>query len=56
MVLAATGSYATKVTAMGYEDVEDDPVFKKGVNLWDNTISNAFSLMRLANGGVIRIN
>ncbi len=56
MVLNATGSYVTKVTAMGYEDTEDDPYFKKGVNLWDNVHSNAFSLMRLANGGVIRIN
>ena len=56
MVLNAVGSYVTKVTAMGYEDTEDDPVFKKGVNMWDNTVSNAFSLMRLANGGVIRIN
>jgi len=56
MVLSAVSSHVTKVTAMGYEDTEDDPVFKKGVNMWDNTISNAFSLMRLANGGVIRIN
>ena len=56
MVLAATGSYVTKVTAMGYEDTEDDPIFKKGVNMWDNVYSNAFSLMRLANGGVVRIN
>lgn len=56
MVLNAVGSYVTKVTAMGYEDTEDDPIFKKGVNLWDNTVSNAFSLMRLANGGVMRIN
>lgn len=56
MVLDATGSYVTKVTSLGYEDKEDDPYFKKGINLWDNTYSNAFSLMRLANGGVIRIN
>ncbi len=56
MVLAATGSYVTKVTSLGYEDREDDPYFKKDVNLWGNTYSNAFSLMRLANGGVIRIN
>lgn len=56
MILNAADSYVTKVTAMGYEDTEDDPYFKKGVNLWDNTYSNAFSLMRLANGGVIRIN
>lgn len=56
MVLHAAGSYVTKVSAMGYEDTEDDPYFKKGVNEWDNIYSNAFSLMRLANGGVIRIN
>jgi len=56
MILNATGSYVTKVTAMGYEDTEDDPYFKKGINLWDNVYSNAFSLMRLENGGVIRIN
>jgi phage tail protein X len=56
MVLNAVGSYVTKVTAMGYEDTEDDPIFKKGVNMWDNTISNAFSMMRLANGGVMRVN
>ena len=56
MILNATNSYVTKVTAMGYEDTEDDPYFKKGINLWDNVYSNAFSLMRLANGGVVRIN
>ena len=56
MVLEATGAYVTKVTAMGYEDTEDDPYFKKDINFWGNTCSNAFSLMRLSNGGVIRIN
>ena len=56
MVLAATGSYVTRVTSLGYEDAEDDPYFKKEINFWGNTCSNAFSLMRLANGGVIRIN
>lgn len=56
MVLNAVGSYVTKVTAMGYKDTENDPYFKKEVNLWGNEYSNAFSLMRLKNGGVIRIN
>ena len=56
MILNAVNSYVTKVTAFGYEDSEDDPYFKVGINQWDNTISNAFSLMKLANGGVIRIN
>ncbi len=56
MMLAATGSYVTKVTAMGYEDTEDEPYFKKEINKWGNVFSNAYSLMRLKNGGVIRIN
>lgn len=56
MVLNAVNSHVTKVTAFGYEDTEDEPFFKKGVNLWDNIYSNNYSLMRLANGGVARIN
>lgn len=56
MLLNAVDSYITKVTAFGYEDTEGDHIFEKGVNMWDNTFSNEFSLMRLNNGGVIRIN
>ena len=56
MLLHATGSYVTKVVAMGYEDQEEDGIYKAGVNRWDNVISNGYSLMKLENGGTIRIN
>lgn len=56
MVLNAAGTYVTKVTAFGYEDTEMDGIFEKGVNMWDNIYSNSYSLMKLANGGVARIN
>lgn len=56
MVLNAVNSYVTKVTAMGYVDQEMDGIFEKGVNQWDNVFSNSHSLMRLANGGIARIN
>ena len=56
MLLAAAGSYCTRVVAFGYEDTEGDGIFEKGVNQWDNVFSNSYSLMKLANGGTARIN
>ena len=53
MVLNAAGSYAVKVTAMGYKD--DDERFRKGNNPWDNEFTDEFSLMQLANGGIARV-
>ncbi|MDD7412111.1 MAG: Gfo/Idh/MocA family oxidoreductase [bacterium] len=56
MLLHATDSFVTRVTAMGYEDQEPDGIYRRGVNQWDNVYSNAYSLMRLDNGGVARVN
>ena len=56
MLLAAANSYCKRVVAFGYEDTEDDGIFEKGVNQWDNVFSNSYSLMKLANGGTARIN
>ena len=56
MVLHAVSAHVTKVVAMGYEDQEHDGIFEKGVNQWDNVISDEFSLMKLSNGGTARIN
>ena len=56
MLLNATGSYVTRVVGFGYKDQEDDLYYKAGVNQWDNVFSNEYSLMQLANGGVIRVN
>ena len=55
MVLHATNSYVTEVTAFGYNDVEKDTPFKIGKNPWNNEFSNEFSFMRLANGGIARV-
>ncbi len=56
MIVNAVSSHVTKVVAMGYEDQEDDGIYKVGVNQWDNVFSNGYSLMKLANGGTARIN
>ena len=56
MSLTAADSYVTEVVAMGYEDQEHDGIFERGVNQWDNVYSNSYSLMKLANGGVARVN
>ena len=55
MLLHAADTYATKVTAFGYVDREENTPFAVGENHWDNTFSNEFSLMQLANGGIARI-
>ncbi|MBE6760777.1 MAG: Gfo/Idh/MocA family oxidoreductase [Ruminococcaceae bacterium] len=55
MLLHATDTYATKVTAFGYVDTEENTQFAVGENHWDNTFSNEFSLMQLANGGIARV-
>ena len=53
MLLNATGSYVTRVTAMGY--VDEDEGFRKDNNPWGNEFSDEFSLMQLANGGIARV-
>lgn len=55
MLLYAADTYATRVTAFGYVDKEENTPFAVGENHWDNTFSNEFALMQLANGGVGRI-
>ncbi|MDF2723106.1 MAG: Gfo/Idh/MocA family oxidoreductase [Paenibacillus sp.] len=56
MLISAVDSHVTRVTAFGYDDTEFDGKFEVGANLWDNTMSNGYSLMKLANGGTARIN
>ena len=56
MSLWAADSFVTEVVAMGYEDQEGDGIYERGVNQWDNIYSNGFALMKLANGGVARVN
>ena len=56
MMLYATGAHVVQVTGMGYRDTEENTPFREGENPWDNPFSNEYSLMRLSNGGVARIN
>ena len=55
MILNATGAYATKVTAFGYRDTEENSFFGEDKNSWGNVFSNEYSLMQLSNGGVARV-
>ena len=55
MLLWATGAYATRVTAFGYRDTEENTPFAVGENAYDNEFSDEFSMMQLSNGGVARI-
>ena len=56
MLISSVRSHVTRVVAFGYEDTEQDGIFEVGKNLWDNTMSNGYALMKLANGGTARIN
>ena len=53
-IIAATDSYVTKVSCMGYVDKHDDGVFGVGNNDWDNPFSNQVAIQQLANGGIHR--
>lgn len=55
MVLSAVKAKAVKVTAFGYEDKIDPDIFGKGMNYWDNPFSNCSMLIKLDNGGIVRI-
>jgi len=56
MILSSVGSYAVKVSGFGYVDHHEDEIFGVGKNLWDNPFSNITMIMRLANGGIARVN
>lgn len=56
MILSVTGARMTHVSCFGYEDREDDGIFKVGGNYWDNSFSNETALMRTSDGGMVRVN
>lgn len=56
MVLSVTGAKATQVSCLGYEDRDEDGIFRVGGNLWDNRFSNETALVRTSDGGVARFN
>lgn len=56
MIVSVTGARMTHVSCFGYEDREDDGIFRRGGNHWDNPFSNQSALMRTSDGGMVRIN
>jgi predicted dehydrogenase len=56
MLVSVTGAWLTQVSCLGYQDKEDDGVFGKGKNLWDNPFSNQTALFRTSDGGMFRVN
>ena len=56
MILSALDTYATEVACFGYKDEEGDPAFVAENNEWGNEFSSQYVMMRLANGGVARVN
>ena len=55
MVLSAVQAKAVKVAAFGYEDKIDTDIFGDGMNYWNNPFSNSSMLIKLDNGGIVRI-
>lgn len=55
MVLSAVKAKAVKVAAFGYEDKIDTDIFGDGMNYWNNPFSNSSMLLKLDNGGIVRI-
>ena len=55
MVLSAVKAKAVKVAAFGYEDKIDTDIFGDGMNYWNNPFSNSSMLIKLDNGGIVRI-
>ena len=56
MILSALDTYVTEVACFGYKDQEGDPAFVAENNEWGNEFSSQYVMMRLANGGVARVN
>ena len=56
MILSALDTYVTEVSCFGYKDQEGDPAFVAENNEWGNEFSSQYVMMRLANGGVARVN
>lgn len=55
-LVSTTGSYATQVACLGFEDRHPDGVFGRDRNHWGNPFSNETALFRMSNGGVARVN
>lgn len=55
-IISVTGAYMTHVSCQGFVDNNEDGLFRKGVNKWDNEFSNETALFRMSDGSAARIN
>jgi len=56
MIMSVTGDSFTQVSCLGYTDRNEDNVFGRGKNLWDNPFSNQTALFRTSGGAMCRVN
>ncbi len=56
MIASVTGAHFTHVSCMGQRDENEDGIFRKGANNWDNEFSNETALLRASDGGMVRLN
>jgi len=56
MIISVTGASLTQVSCLGYTDRDEDNIFGRGKNLWDNPFSNQSALFRTSDGGMCRVN
>lgn len=56
MVLSSINDYPTEITCFGYEDRENDGIYGKGCNDWDNPFSNETAILKMSKGALVRIN
>jgi len=56
MIISVTGASLTQVSCLGYTDRNEDNVFGRDKNLWDNPFSNQTALFRTSDGGMCRVN
>lgn len=55
-IISVTGAHMTHVSCQGFVDNNEDGLFKKGVNKWNNEFSNETGLFRMSDGSSARIN
>lgn len=56
MLCSAINDYPVEVSCFGFEDNNNDEIYGKGNNDWDNPFSNETSIFKMSKGGYARIN
>lgn len=56
MLMSSIDDYPVEVSCFGYTDDENDDIYGKGKNHWDNPYSNQTAILKMSKGGIARIN